>query len=181
MKIKFFLILLPLFVNPVYSQIMDSTKIKWFSIEEADSLVKIKPKKIFIDVYTDWCGWCKVMDQQTFTNPVIAKYLNQKFYPVKFNAEIKKTIKCAGQKFENRGRTHDLAFALLGNEIGYPSTVYLTEKLELLYKRSGFIKPQELEPILIYLGENIYQEVTWENFLKTFISKIEPPQNTNNK
>ncbi len=53
--------------------------VKWYSFEQAVKLNKQNPKKIFIDVYTDWCGWCKRMDKVTFSNPVIAKYLN-KYY-----------------------------------------------------------------------------------------------------
>ena len=57
--------------------------VKWMSFEEAVAKSKIEKRKIFIDVYTDWCGWCKVMDKSTFNDPQVAKILNEKFYPVK--------------------------------------------------------------------------------------------------
>ena len=63
------------------------TKVKWYTFEEAVELNKKEQRKIFIDVYTDWCGWCKKMDANTFSNPVIAKILNEDYYAVKFNAE----------------------------------------------------------------------------------------------
>lgn len=61
--------------------------IKWMGFNEAIEACKKEPKMIFIDVFTDWCGWCKRMDATTFKNPVIAKYMNDKFYAVKFDAE----------------------------------------------------------------------------------------------
>ena len=33
-------------------------KIKWMGFEEAVALGEKQPKKLFIDVYTNWCGWC---------------------------------------------------------------------------------------------------------------------------
>src|SRR5664279_713123 len=69
-----------------------SEKIRWYSFEEAYTLNKKKPKKIFIDVFTDWCGWCRKMDAETFTNPTISEYMSDHFYCVKLNAERKDTV-----------------------------------------------------------------------------------------
>ena len=46
--------------------------VKWYTIEEADALMKTDPKPIFVDAYTDWCGWCKRLDKDTFSDPIIA-------------------------------------------------------------------------------------------------------------
>ncbi len=89
-----------------------NSDIKWYTIEEAEKLFNKSPRPIFIDTYTDWCGWCKKMDSETFTDPVIADILNTKFYPVKFNAEGKESVTFMGQTFINdgkAGRTHQLA------------------------------------------------------------------------
>ncbi len=81
--------------------ILAGEKIHWYSFEEAYKLNKKKPKKIFVDVFTDWCGWCKKMDAETFTNPVISKYMAKHFYCVKLNAERKDTVIIDGVKFTN--------------------------------------------------------------------------------
>ena len=75
--------------------------INWVSLQEADSLYKIQPKPFFVDVYTDWCGWCKRMDATTFSNQEIANYLNQNFYAVKLDAETKDSILFKGSVFKN--------------------------------------------------------------------------------
>ena len=108
-------------------------KIRWYSFEDAYKLNKKKPKKIFIDVFTDWCGWCKKMDAETFVNPVISEYMMKHFYCVKLNAERKDTIVIDGVTFTNpnptgRRSTHQIAVELLKGNMSYPSYVFLNEK-----------------------------------------------------
>ena len=67
-------------------------EIKWYTWEEAYELNQTAPKKVFIDLYTDWCGWCKKMDKETFTDPAVVKFINENFYAVKFDAEQEKDI-----------------------------------------------------------------------------------------
>ena len=102
--------------------------VKWYTIEEAMALTKKEPRKIMIDVYTTWCKWCKVMDTATFNNPVIAGYLNEKYYPVKFNAEQKDDVTLDGKTYKfvpggGRGY-HELAATLLNGNLGYPSSCF---------------------------------------------------------
>jgi len=81
--------------SPTSSEIT-TTEIKWYTLEEALEAQEKNDKKIFIDMYTDWCKWCKVMDQKTFTDQAVIQYMNENFYAVKFNAEQKEAINFLG-------------------------------------------------------------------------------------
>jgi len=151
-----------------------SAKIKWMDFEEAVALNKKKPKKIFIDMYTDWCGWCKKMDGATFINPVIVEYMNANYYAVKFNAERKDTVVYNGTKFVNPNPTgqrssHQLAMELLSGRMSYPSFIFLDENLNKITTVPGYRKAPEFESILHFFGENAYlKDPVFSNFDATF-------------
>jgi len=154
------------------------TTVKWLTIEEAQALNDKAPRKIFIDMYTDWCGWCKVMDQRTFSQPDIAEYLNTYFYPVKFNAEGRNPAVFKGQtfNFNPQYRSHELAIALMQGKMSYPTIVYLNEELQILSVVPGFQAPENLRPILVFFAQNYYQRMSWEDFQKEWPKILETMQ-----
>jgi len=147
-----------------------SEPLKWYTWEEAVELNKTKPKKIMVDVFTDWCGWCKKMDKGVFSDPAVAAYLEANFYPVKFNAEQRKEIKFSDQTFgfvagENgRGGVHSLAYALLEGQMSYPTLVYLNEKYERIMISPGFKESPDLMMELKFAADEIYNKTTWEKY-----------------
>ena len=144
--------------------------INWISWEEAVELSKTdaQPKKIFVDVYTDWCGWCKKMDKNTFQNPEVSKYMQDNFYMVKMDAEGKDPIKYQGKtfKFVPSGRRgyHELAAALLQGRMSYPTVVFLDEQLNMLSPVPGYQQVEPFMQIAKYFGENIYKDKDWESY-----------------
>jgi thioredoxin-related protein len=152
--------------------------IKWYSFEDAYALSKKKPKKIFVDMYTDWCGWCKKMDSETFANPVIAEYMDKNFYCVKFNAERKDTVIIDGQTFINpnpkgpRPGSHQLAVSLLRGKMSYPSFCFLNEKGQLITVVAGYQQAREFEKILNWYGSDSYLKMQYEEFRTGFEGKI---------
>jgi len=140
------------------------------SIEEAYALTltETSPKKIFIDVYTDWCGWCKRMDKATFQNPEVAAYMNEHYYNVKFDAEQKESIEMLGNTFKfipqgNRGY-HELAAALLNGKMSYPTVVFMNPKFEMLSPVPGYQEVGPFMNIAKYFGDNIYTEKSWQDY-----------------
>lgn len=142
------------------------TELKWYTWDEAVALNKKEPRKIFVDVYTDWCGWCKKMDKSTFADPKVSEYLAKNFYPVKFNAEQKEDIVFNNNTFnyvDNGGRGyHMLAYSLLEGKMGYPCFVYLNEKFERIMISPGYKEPDAIMKELSFAAEEQYTKTSWE-------------------
>ena len=146
-----------------------SSIIEWHSFADAYKMNKKKPKKIFIDVYTDWCGWCKKMDRETFQDPETAKYMQKHFYCVKLNAETKDTIVIDDTvKFVNTnpgGRgNNQLAVQLLKGKMSYPTYVFLDEKSRYLTTIPGYYSVADFAPFIHYFGDDVYLNTKWEEY-----------------
>jgi thioredoxin-related protein len=135
--------------------------VKWMTFEEAVAKSKTEKRKFIIDVYTDWCGWCKVMDKKTFSDPEVAKLLNEKFYPVKLDAEQTADIQFNGTTFKyvanGRSGTHQLAAALLNNQLSYPTVVFVDEDFASVSPIPGFKEAPEFHKMLVYFHSGHYK------------------------
>ena len=155
---------LPIFGN--------AQKINWMTFQEAVKLNETAPKKIFIDVFTDWCGWCKRMDQTTFQNEEVVAYMNENYYAVKLNAEMNDTIMFGGYQFINEGAmngrkgTHQLAAALLQGKLSYPSYVFMNEKNQLITVAPGYMEAKDFMPVLKYIGTDAFLNQTFKDYTK---------------
>jgi thioredoxin-related protein len=157
-----------------FTQQPEESVVNWMTFEEAVQKSKTEKRKIFIDVYTDWCGWCKVMDKKTFSDPKVAKILNENFYPVKFNAEQTENVEFNGTTFKfvsygSRG-THQLASALLNNKLSYPTVVFLDEEFRIIQPLAGFHEAPEFHKIISFIGLDYYKTVKYTDWQSTYKS-----------
>lgn len=120
----------------------------WYSIDDLDKMKNITDKKVMIDMYTSWCGWCKVMDKKTFTDPEVVKYINENVIAVKFDAERRDPVEYQGETYEwlpqGRKGVNKLAMKMMSGRLGYPTLVYLDGNLKQLKSSPGYKKPDQL-------------------------------------
>ncbi len=172
-KFIFFIVLLITF------QGIAQEEIQWMTMNEALAAQQEKPKKIFMDVYTKWCGPCKLLDKNTFSNKDVIDFVNENFYAVKFNAEGTEEITYQDFTYTNpnyqpgrkgRNATHFFADALRIS--GYPSLVFFKDNGDLIQSVPGYRTPKQLEIYLKMIANDDYQELTtveaWEEYQKNF-------------
>lgn len=113
-------------------------KIEWMKFEDAIAANQINPKMLLVDVYTDWCGWCKKMDKETFTDPKVIAYVNESFYAVKMNAEDTE------RTFEFQGKTFSEAQMAAAMRVrSYPNFVVIEPTLQNIAQLPGYRKPEQ--------------------------------------
>lgn len=172
MRFLLFIISIIVFSTTTHGQ----AGIKWMTIEEAIEAQQVHKKKIFIDMYTDWCGWCKRMDATTFKDSAIIAKLNSEYYPVKFNAEKNEVITFKGEKYKliRRGKSkyHELAVEFMKNSsrpgLSYPTFIFLDEDLNTIQPIKGYKTVEQLLPILDYFGHDYHKQQSWNEFLRNY-------------
>jgi len=148
------------------------TGITWLTWEEASQISNGEKRKFMVDLYTDWCGWCKKMDAATFQQDYISDYINENYYPVRFNAEMKEDIVFKGETYSfvpngKRGY-HQLAVEITKGRLGYPTVVFLDENMEVIQAIAGYKEPGEFEKILSYFAQDYHKKMSWEKYLQGY-------------
>lgn len=155
----------------IAGQLSDKTeKLQWLTLDEAEAEMALQKKDIIIDLYTDWCGWCKVMDKNTYTHKQVIDYVQHNFYPVKINAETRDMITWRGRQFKYNDayRVNDFAILLTGGRLSYPSTVIIPADGSTPQAVPGYLKPADMELILKYFGEGHFGKIPFQDYQKNF-------------
>ncbi len=156
------------------SQLDAQRKIQWRTWEEVEKLQSVEPRKIFVDVYTEWCGWCKKMDKATFQQDHIAKYVNENYYAVKFDAEHRENINFNGKvyKFVKGGKRgyNELAVEITRGKLSFPTIVFLDESNNLIQPIPGFQNSETFEMIATFFAEDHFKDTPWKRYTATYKS-----------
>ncbi len=137
--------------------------VKWVDINDVQAAMKKDKKYVLMDVYTNWCGPCKMLDKMTFSDPEVAKIMNEKFYPVKFNGERGEEVNVNGKTFKNpnfdpnkvnrRNSMHEYTRSL--GIRSYPSMLIMDENMKVVHQIRGFKKaPQMIAAMNRFLEKN---------------------------
>ena len=149
-----------------------TAQVEWLSWEEAIERNQTEPRKLLVDVYTDWCGWCKKMDKAVFADPAIAQFISENFYAIKLDAEQKENIVYKDHTFKFRpdvGRrgSHELAISLLDQRLSFPSIVYLDENESRITISPGFKPAEKYINELRFIQGGHYKTKSYQDYLST--------------
>lgn len=160
-------------------QAQTPAKINWIGFEAAMKLNSANPKPIIVDMYTSWCGFCRKLDAETFSDPRIIQFINDNYYAVKFDAETSDSIRYKDSVYYNvrigalnedgtpaKGKSHSLAETLLSGRMAYPTLVYMVPDKDIVAPVPGYVTPEKIEPYLLFFSEKIYEGNLFDAFTK---------------
>lgn len=130
-----------------------NTKLEWKDWNEGYELAKKSKKIMLIDAYTDWCGWCKKMDADTYSKDQIVSYINKNFVAIKFNPELDQKYKVGETELTGRELLANLAG---GQGVGYPTTFFLSLEKNQVQMVSGYKNAEQFIQVL-------EEKVKWAN------------------
>jgi len=170
------------FVSAIITSNAQKAEINWMSLEDAVAAQAKEPRKIMMDMYTAWCGPCKLLDRNTFQNTDVANYVNANYYAVKFNAEGNEVVSFKDKTFTNpsydpakakrRNSGHQLAAYFRVQ--AYPTIVFLDEKGDLITPIKGYHAPNQLEIFLKLFATDKYKEVTTQEQFQQYQKDFKP-------
>lgn len=153
-------------VIPVQAQNEKLKTPDWCEIEDAVKLNSVEPRKFLIYIYSDNCGWCRKMENETFSSDPVIDYINQNFYAVKINSNIKRDIQYDNRKFSyvaadpktGNPAHHEFLLILLQGRMAFPSIAYLDENMVFIEVQRGFKSIDPFRKYLAFINENKYLE-----------------------
>lgn len=146
------------------------TGLQWTNLEKAVAAASEQNRAILLDVYTDWCGWCKKMDKEVFADPAVAEILASRFTLAKVNGESKDEITYKGKK------TNGIGIAQGFGVRGYPSIIFLDSNGDMLTLIPGFLDAEKFLPVVLFIGNKEYEKMEWDAYIASYnASKKTPP------
>ena len=134
-------------------------RLAWSELEPALAEARRANRLVLVDVYTDWCGWCKRMDKTTYGHPDVRDYVARSFVTARVNAEDDR------KRATYLGESHTYRQFADGFRIsGYPTTLFLEPDGTLITQLPGYVKPDTFLDVLHYIGEGHYRTQSWEAY-----------------
>lgn len=135
--------------------------VSWKSFNEGAALAKNSDKKILVDVYTDWCSWCKKMDAEVYTNPKVVEVLNDHFVAVKLNAESNNPVSFGGHTYT------EAEFARRLGVTGYPTTLFFDSNSNPITDFAGYAVADRFSKVLDFIGRDYYKTTSFQDYMKS--------------
>lgn len=169
-RIRLVVLSLPLIL--IHVTIFSQECIQWRTFAQAAEEVQSQGKKMMVEVSIRSCGWCKVMEKTTLSDPEVVQYVNHYYIPVKLNAEETEPLEFKGRTYRIREQGqrsyHELAIEIMRGRLSFPTIVFLDEQQNVIQPIPGFHEAEPFLMVLRYFGENHYQRIPWDKYNQTF-------------
>ena len=135
--------------------------VQWRGWDRGLEEARASGRPVIVDVYTDWCGWCRRMEANVYSQPEVRDYLSRKFVAIKLDAEASDAARYQGRAFTSRSLAAQFGVS------GYPTTLFLRPAGEHLVSVPGYVDADRFLQVLRYIGDgHMDRGVTFQEFTK---------------
>lgn len=133
--------------------------VDWLPMPEAMAQAQESGKKLLVDVYAPWCGWCTRLQTDTYTDPEVQALVREHFVVARLNIDV--------QDDSLQFREFTLSSAELAAGLGAsgtPTTVFLEPSTDYITRVPGFIQAEEFREVLRYIAGGTYGEQNFQEW-----------------
>jgi thioredoxin-related protein len=154
--------------------------IQWVGFEAGLATARSTGKHVMIDVYTDWCHYCKKLDSETYSQEQVRRILADSYVSVKLKGDSGRKLKVVGQPLETNGKTL-LQFVTTDSAAtseqalsrqtlrvrGFPTIAFLAADGRLITKYDGYLNPEQFTHIINFIKDDLYEVMTFGDYLES--------------
>ncbi len=138
----------------------DSTAVAWLRYDEGLELAKSTDKYLLVYFTVDWCGYCKVMERETFQSPDAISLINEGFVAVKVNGDSQMELDINGRIITEKDLTR-----LEYHVSGYPTFWLLKSNADRIGDIRGYKPKEQFLDMLSYIKDGAYETITFEEYM----------------
>ena len=131
-----------------------------FTMDQAQQQAASSGKKVLMDVYTVWCGYCRKMAAETYPNASVREAVDNYFYTVRIDAESDEVVVFNGVAMT----MSELATSL--GVTSFPTTIFIDTDGEPIGIQPGFMDASMFRNLLGYVGSDAYKTLSFEAFVR---------------
>lgn len=126
------------------SLLTQAQEVNWVTFKELPLLINQEAKPIMVFIHTDWCKYCLMQEQNTFSDSAVVSNLNENYYCVKLNAETEETISFLNRDYNFNGNQNELSWVLgaENNQLSFPTTVVLSSQFQITNRWVGYLSKE---------------------------------------
>jgi len=140
----------------------EAVELEWLSFDDASNQAMEEGKPFLVDFYTDWCHWCKVMDEKTFKEEQVSQILNEDFVLSRIHAEdANSVVNYQGTSFNNVEFTRAMGVR------GFPSIAFFDSDGTAITIVPGYVEADVFKHILAYVRDGCYKrKMSFQEFME---------------
>lgn len=154
--------------------------VQWVNFEAGLKMASASGKHIMVDVYTDWCGYCKKLDAETYAEEGVRRILAESYVSVKLKGDSSRKLKVIGQALDDGGKTllqfvpsdtggtSEVALSRMALRVrGFPTIAFLAPDGRLITKWDGYINAERFTQMINFIKDDLYEVMTFNDYLES--------------